>query len=116
MSSEGNAVVRIFRRRPVIRDRFAKYYVNIDGNRVGVAKSGQSCDFRIPPGTHEIIIESRSGGARSNALTVVLQSGSERTLECRANGSILTTVSDSFASLGSGRPWIMLSERTVMGE
>ncbi|MGO8870585.1 MAG: DUF4190 domain-containing protein [Acidimicrobiales bacterium] len=103
------ATLRLTRHPARWRDRSRSYKVVIDDAVIGKIRNGETADFRIPAGRHEVAI--KLDWARSNASTLKLGAGELAHFECEPAGSSLTSFFDVFAAMGKkGRPWIDLHQ------
>ena len=51
---DGMATLFLHRERLSWGDRFRAYGVNIDGEKVGSVRNGETAQFRLPPGNHSV--------------------------------------------------------------
>jgi hypothetical protein len=85
-----SASLEITRRREVV-DALAKWWVNVDGNRLAVVANGEVVRVAISHGPHKVMIWKKSGRACSNEVDVDLEPGGVGALTCRINPSFVST-------------------------
>jgi hypothetical protein len=93
-----SATLEITRRRQVV-GAFAKWVVNVDGDRLAQVRSGQVVRVAIPQGPHKVTISTKSGLACSNELDVDLKPGSLSALTCGINPSYVSTFLGGLSAL-----------------
>ena len=82
LKAERTSVIRVWRARNPWVNLLARYFVIIDGQKVGAIRRGETCDFSVSPGQHTVkLVISRIYS--SNTVPVVTQSGETATMTCR---------------------------------
>jgi hypothetical protein len=105
--------LRVTRNPAPWRDRPRAYKVLVDGAVVGKIRNGESADFSVPPGHHEIRLKMDWTG--SQVFSLDAEPGEVAHFECEPAGSSMTSFFDALAALGKeGQPWITL--RRVSGD
>lgn len=103
------AIVRVTRKPAPWRDRLRPYKVVIDGTVKGMIRNGETKDFIVPSGHHEVRMKIDWTGSDPSAVDV--EAGQVAALECEPGGSTMTSVVDVVSALRkSGRPWIDLHQ------
>lgn len=69
----------VVERKSTIRDKFRKYKVMVDGEKVGKIAGGEKKSFDILPGQHTIL--TKLDGMKSNQLEFTLSEGQELVFE-----------------------------------
>lgn len=64
-------------------DRIRSYHVVVNGEKVGEIKNGESKNFDIAPGTHEMMI--KIDWCSSNLLTFDVKANEDVSFECGSN-------------------------------
>ncbi|MGD0255858.1 MAG: DUF4190 domain-containing protein [Acidimicrobiales bacterium] len=101
------AILRITRNPAPWRDRYRSYKVLVDGAEVGTVRNGETTDFGISAGHHEVRIKLDWAG--SNLLSLDVGVGEVAHLECEPGGSAITALFDTVVALCTkGRSWIKL--------
>jgi len=103
------ATLRITRSPVPWRDRFRSYRVLVDGAAVGTIRNGQTADFSVPAGEHDVRLKLDWTGSKPSNFDVGV--GEVAHFECKPAGSSLTSFFDVLAALGEHkRPWIALHQ------
>lgn len=103
------AVVRVKRNTALWRDKLRSYKVVVDGAVIGKIRDGESADFNVNAGAHQVRIKIDWSGSR--ALSFDVQSNQVVFFECQPNGPAMKAVFDVVSSLRKrGRPWVDLRQ------
>lgn len=107
--ASGEAIVRLKRKPARLRDRVRSYRVLIDGTLVGRIRDGETADFAVRAGRHDVRV--KLDWTRSQVLPLDVPPGGIAQVDCGPAGSAMTSFFDVFAALGkNGRPWIDLHQ------
>jgi hypothetical protein len=105
----GPATVRVTRKSAPWRDRLRPYKVVIDGTVKGTVRNGETRDFTVPSGHHEVRM--RIDWTGSNPSSLDIEAGQVALFVCEPAGSTMTSVVDVLSALRKkGRPWIDLHQ------
>jgi hypothetical protein len=81
--------IRLYRPETAWRERFKKYVVFIDGQKVGRIRAGEELEFTASPGTHRLSVKV-DPLYRSPELTVTLSAGDVAKVVANHSGGTLS--------------------------
>jgi hypothetical protein len=101
----GQAILELTRVDNRWKDRLRAYRVTVDGLEVGEIRRGETKDFPVEPGSHEVVL--RIDWCRSPTLEVDVAPGTRVPLQCRPNVPIVLAL----IAIITRRPdWISLEK------
>ena len=86
MRTVPSATLRVIREPSPVRDRLRSYRVLIDGEAVGRVRNGETADYPVSAGRHEVRLT--VGIGRSPSTVVDVPSGGTVLVRCRAGSAI----------------------------